>query len=266
MAERPVFIPAPDAPGFVLEKSFTITWAGGFAAVQKKKNVKALHNAAKVCGVEPILEASTKSDERLGQRLSAFNLKVKTHEGELPLECAYQGSKVFERGGPYTDLYFTDPRSAKRDPRLQSSGKLTAFQFGGHKFPLEPKTVFYDWLYITAIFPHRVFLDRLNEYHGFTDIEFNPSKSINCQARACALFVSLKAKHLLEEAVQSPESFIAIVSRRRPASMSPPMPAAGAIFGHRGYDGICGDQDRGPRRQQRKRFPACRNRRWRWFI
>ena len=62
------------------------------------------------------------------------------------MECAYQGSKVFERGGPYTDLYSVDVRTAKRDPRLKESGRLTGFLFEGFKFPLEPKTVFYDWL------------------------------------------------------------------------------------------------------------------------
>ena len=216
MADRPVFFPAPDAPGLVREKSFTIDWAGGFAAVQKKKNIAALHKAAEACGCGPILEASTKSDEKLGQRLSAFNLKVQTDDGEFPLECAYQGSKVFERGGPYTDLFFAEPKVAKRDPRLQSSGRLIAFAFAGHKFPLEPKTVFYDWLYIKTIFPYRDFLfqdERLPRYAGFTDIEFNPSKSINCQARSCALFVSLREKSLLEEAVSSPDTFIAMISK-----------------------------------------------------
>ena len=213
MAERPVFIPAPDAPGLVREKSLTITWAGGFAAVQKKKNVKALHSAAAAIGIGPILEASTKSERKLGQHLSAFHLKVKLFDIELPLECAYQGSKVFEKGGPYTDLYTTDARSAKRDPRLHESGKLIAFEFDGHKFPLEPKTVFYDWLYINAIFPHRDWLDCLAPFAGFSDIEFNPQKSINCQARSIALFVSLKKTRLLDEAVSSPESFIRIMSR-----------------------------------------------------
>lgn len=215
MAERPVFIPSPDSPGFVREKSFTITWAGGFAAVQKKKNVRALHDAAETIGLWPVLEASTKSDEKLGQHLSAFHLKVKTAEGDLPLECVYQGSKVFERGGPYTDLRFTDPRSAKRDPRLHESGRLVAFMFDGHEFPLEPKTVFYDWLYITAIFPHRDWLDRLSRYAAFSDIEFNPQKSVNCQARSLALFVSLKAARLLDDAVCSSASFIEIMHRAR---------------------------------------------------
>jgi hypothetical protein len=56
----------------------------------------------------------------------------------------------------------------------------------------------YDWLYINAIYPHREWLVRLNRYAGFTDIEFNPERSVNCQARSCALFVSLMTKGLLD--------------------------------------------------------------------
>ena len=135
--------------------------------------------------------------------------------GEMPLECAFQGSKVFERGGPYTDLYGADVRDAKRDPRLRDSGVLIAFDFEGITFPLEPRTAFYDWLYVNAIYPHREWLMRLNRYAGFTDIEFNPERSVNCQARSCALFVSLMAKGLLETAVESPEAFMAMITEHR---------------------------------------------------
>jgi hypothetical protein len=212
MAERPVFIPAKDAPGFVREVSLTIPWASGFAPAQKKKNIKALHEAAAKKGLAPVLEISTKSDVLAGQRLSAFYLKVQSVIGEIPLECAYQGSKVFERGGPYTDLYEVDARTAKRDPRLQDSGRLVRFEFDGHTFQLQPMTAFYDWLYLTAVYEHRDWLkDRLTgrvNYAGFTDIEFNPSRSVNCQARSCALFVALMQKDLLDSAVKSPEAFI----------------------------------------------------------
>lgn len=37
----------------------------------------------------------------------------------------------------------------------------------------------------------------LLEYDGFTDIEFNPQKSLNCQAKAAALYVSLCRNGLL---------------------------------------------------------------------
>ena len=37
------------------------------------------------------------------------------HYGRIKLELAFQGSKVFERGGPFTDLYRKgDMRSARR--------------------------------------------------------------------------------------------------------------------------------------------------------
>jgi hypothetical protein len=214
MAERPIFIPAPDTLGLVKELSCSFVWSPGFAPVQKKKNIKALHEAAAAAGYSPLLEISTKSEKKLGRHLSAFHLKVHTCQfGDIPLECAFQGSKVFEHGGPYTDLYSVDMKGAKQDPRLHSSGRIVAFQFENVSFPLEPKTAFYDWLYINAIFPHREWLARLCRYGGFTDIEFNPERSINCQARSCALFVSLLAKDLLEDAVESPEAFIELLTR-----------------------------------------------------
>ncbi len=213
MAERPIFVPAPTEPELVKEISFRIVWNPGFAAIQKKKNIKALHKAAAVAGYSPLLEISTKSNRKVGRHLSAFHLKVhRSGLGEIPLECAFQGSKVFEGGGPYTDLYSADVRSAKRDPRLKSSGRLVGFKFENFCFPLQPKTVFYDWLYVNAIYPHREWLTILYRFAGFTDIEFNPDRSINCQARSCALFVALMSKNLLESAVESPGAFIRLLS------------------------------------------------------
>jgi hypothetical protein len=214
MAERPVFIPVSGSQELVKEIFFNLTWNPGFAPVQKKKNVAALHEAAALSGWTSLLEISSKSEQKLGQHLSAFHLKVRAESvGEIKLECAFQGSKVFDKGGPYTDLYLVDPKDAKRDPRLQESGRLTGFRFNSFSFALEPKTIFYDWLYINAIYPHREWLERLYKYAGFTDIEFNPAKSINCQARSCALFVSLMKNDLLHQAVTSPQIFTNLISR-----------------------------------------------------
>lgn len=215
MAERPIFVPMPDEPELVKELYLHITWHAGFAPVQKQKNVASLHAAAAAAGYAPLLEISSKSTEKLGQHLSAFHLKVRGRHGEMPLECAFQGSKVFERGGPFIDLYGADVRDAKRDPRLRESGSLAGFDFEGIRFPLEPRTAFYDWLYINAIYPHREWLARLHGYAGFTDIEFNPERSVNCQARSCALFVSLMSKGLLDRAVESPETFITLIGEHR---------------------------------------------------
>src|SRR5438552_3458807 len=122
MAERPVFAPSTDEGVLVEEIYLPIVWHSGFAPIQKARNIAALHTAAAARGYWPILEVSTKSAEKLGQHLSAFHLKVTTKGfGSVPLECAFQGSKIFARGGPFTDLYLTDARAAKRDPRLRAS-------------------------------------------------------------------------------------------------------------------------------------------------
>ena len=213
MALRPIFIPYFEGLRFVREIPIEFAWSPGFAPVQKKKNVAALHEAAKAKGFSRLLEVSTKSEEKLGQRLSAFNMPIEIGDGSMiTIECAFQGSKVFEHGGPYTDIYRGTSREAKKDERLRSSGRVIGFCFEGIAVPPEPKTAFYDWLYARALAPHREFLSRFDAYDGFTDIEFNPEKSINCQARSCALFVSLVRKGFLEDAISTPARFIEIVS------------------------------------------------------
>jgi len=147
--------------------------------------------------------------------MSAFHMKVEVHGcGRIPLELAFQGSKVFAHGGPYTDLYQKGDREigeAKRDPRLKESGPLVGFRFNGVDFPLEPKTAFYDWLYCSFLFEYKDWALKLYSYAGFTDIEFNPNRSINCQARSAALFLSLMKRGELDEALRSPSNFIAIL-------------------------------------------------------
>ena len=214
MAERPVFVPGGLAGGpLVRVVPVAFTWSAGFAVVQKKKNVRALHEAARHAGLSPLLEVSTKSDDELGQSLSAFNLRIRVDEagGGVPLECAFQGSKVFEGGGPYQDIYRVDPREAKRDVRLRSSGAVVGFRFLGQDFPVVPRTGFYDWLYLQAVLGRRERLDALNEYAGFTDIEFNPARSINCQARTCAVLATLRARGQLDECAGSVGRFLELL-------------------------------------------------------
>ena len=212
MAKRPVFFPLGKKNHLVREINFDFIWNPGFAPVQKKKNIIALHAAAAKQGFKPLLEISSKSEDILGQRLSAFSLEIETEIGKISLESAFQGSKVFEKGGPFTDIYKKSSREAKKDQRIKNSGKLIAFNYFGKKWPLIPKTAFYDWLYISTLQPHQEYLKRLFLYKGFTDIEFNPKKSINCQARTCALLVSLLKLNALDEALSSQNNFIKIVS------------------------------------------------------
>jgi hypothetical protein len=215
MATRPIFIPRYDANHLFEEMPLDFNWHSGFAVVQKKKNIATLHSAAKARGLAHVLEVSTKSEEKIGVRLSAFSLKVTTPDGfSVPLESAYQGSKVFEHGGPFTDLFFAEPRDAKQDERLRTHGALKCFKFGDAEWELEPKTAFYDWLYLFALKDHAEFLQqRLYDYDGFSDIEFNPKKSYSCQARTCAMLVSLLKKKLFPDIVYDRELFIKILKQ-----------------------------------------------------
>lgn len=225
MATRPIFIPRTDGDRLVEELPISFTWSPGFAPVQKRKNIAALHEVAGSRGYSNLLEVSTKSEDPLGQQLSAFNLRVATESlGCVPLECAFQASKVFANGGPYTDLLNSAPREARRDHRLRASGRLIGFRFSGRDWSLEPKTAFYDWLYITAVYDLAQCRSRLQGFDGFTDIEFNPTKSINCQARSCAMFAALLAKGLLDDAVTNADAFVRIVRpdvSQQPHSKSP---------------------------------------------
>lgn len=213
MAERPVFVPETTGSLLVQEVPIRFPWHPGLAPSQKKRNVAELHQAALAKGLTPLLEISSKSDLEVGQKLSAFHLKIDVEGRTTTVECAYQGSKVFENGGPYVDLYWKDSREAKRDLRTRESGKLIKFQFEGADYPITPATVFYDWLYFKALYPHREWLRQREEWAGFTDIEFNPERSINCQARSFAAFISLQRRNLLDEAISSFYSFRSFIAR-----------------------------------------------------
>jgi type I restriction enzyme M protein len=99
------------------------------------------------------------------------------------------------------------PRDAKRDERLRNSGALKCFDYDGQEWETEPKSMFYDWLYCKAVSLDQSLSDNIMKYDAFTDIEFNPKKSINCQARAAAIFVSLKQKDLLGQSIDDKEQF-----------------------------------------------------------
>lgn len=214
MAKRPVFIPAAEGPTLVNTRHVEFHWFPGMAVSQKQKSVDSLHTAArKLSGVNSVLEVSSKSRQELGVALSAFNLTFTTlkHKRTYSVECAFQGSKVFEHGGPYVDILDMTSRDAKRDERLRSSGRLIGFRFFGVEWGLEPQTAFYDWLYIKALEKQPSLTDQLQDYSAFTDIEFNPERSINCQAYSVALYISLYKRNLLEVATSSKDAFLKTV-------------------------------------------------------
>ena len=211
IASRPVFVPVESAD-LVVEMPFSFTWSSGFAVSQKQKNVDALHQVAREAGVDPVLEVSSRSRESLGSRLSAFHLQVMTDRGSVPVEVAFQASKVYEMDGPFHDLYPMSPRDARRDDRHGTSGALTGFRFQGTEWSLDTGTLFYDSLYLRALEGFDA-ADELLGYMGFTDIEFNPERSLNCQARSAALFVSLVRHGESTSIASDPAAFAELADR-----------------------------------------------------
>lgn len=224
MASRPIFVPKLSGPRFVDEIMLDFTWIPGMAASQKMKNVVSLHQAAHRKGYASILEISTKSQLALGESLSAFNLMLENPSiGRIPVEAAFQGSKVFESGGPYREFYRMSGRDIRRDDRLRNSGRLLGFDFAGVLWQLEPKTAFYDWLYLTALAQNPDLSSQIANFDGFSDIEFNPEKSINCQARAAALYVSLRQRGLLEKVMLDKASYFQVVAANPDPIQKPPL-------------------------------------------
>ncbi|AAZ18190.1 hypothetical protein Psyc_0321 [Psychrobacter arcticus 273-4] len=210
MAQRPTYIPQFKNKFLVKTEMVEFKYHSGFAAVQKQKSIDELHNSIQEkYGFDKILEVSSKSKEDLGVALSAFNLMIadKATKEKYSVECAFQSSKVFENGGAYTDLLKVTSKQAKKDERLRNSGKLIGFEFYNTKWQLNPLTAFYDWLYVNALNQNVQLHDRLMQYQTFTDIEFNPKKSINCQAYSIAMFVALAKRNMLES-IRNPDEFL----------------------------------------------------------
>lgn len=211
MANRPVYHSITKAP-YYEAIDVTFKFYSGFSVAQKQKSIQSLHKQYSMLYPDhAILEISSKSTSKLGVSLSAFNLNIKTKSSIFSVECAFQSSKVFENGGPYTDLLQKSSREAKRDPRLRESGKLISFQCFNMLFPLEPKDYFYNWLYVNTLNQNKDLAKEIVKYDSFSDIEFNPKRSVNCQARAVAIFVGLSKSKKLEEAMKSKESFFKVV-------------------------------------------------------
>ncbi len=219
MAERPVFVPKSIGPSLVWTHQVEFQWFPGMAISQAQKSITSLHaSACTLLGVDDVLEISSKSKQPAGVKLSAFNLMIRTvkQEREFSVECAYQGSKVFESGGPFKDLLLKTSLEAKKDERLTTNGRLIKYSFFGVDWKLEPRTAFYDWLYINALHKQSELAEEVLKYRAFTDIAFNPERSINCQAYAAALYVSLIERNLLtEDLLKDQQHYLDVIGKMK---------------------------------------------------
>lgn len=213
MATRPVFVSNSYLP-YVKSIETNFKFYSGFALSQARKSVDSLHSSFTSDHPEYeglVLEISSKSDNPLGVHLSAFNLMYMMTDGRKSfVENVFQAGKCFSEGGPYTEILEMTAAEAKHFQLLRTSGDIIKFQLEGVDYPKEPKTFFYDWVYINALNQNQELGDEVIKYRAFTDIAFNPQKSINCQARSVALYVALKENGLLEEAISSPEKFMTL--------------------------------------------------------
>lgn len=206
---KPVFMPRVNSDNLVKTDMVRFERHVGFATRQKKKSINDMHQVIrKKYGFNHVLEMSSKSGNKLSFLVSPLSLKLADEQdGNLySVENAFQASKVFEHGGPYLDLLTAPPRQAKKDERLRNSGELIGYDYFGMKWEIEPLTVFYDWLYVNALKQNPQLHEEVMQYQAFTDLEFNPKKSIHAAAYALSLFVALNKRELLDE-VEDPLAF-----------------------------------------------------------
>ena len=195
MAKRPIFFPNPQSSDShpVIEQLIEFQWYPGFSLAQKQKSIVALHSAilsstSLICP----LEISSKSPSSLGVELSAFNLQLSFRSScalTASVETVYQGSKTFN-GCPRSDgdRFALGPRESRHRAReLGDKGQFSGWEIGWYKFPLSSGVDFYNWLYLGTLHQNPELLRELVSYDCFTDIEFNPQKSLACQARSAAL-------------------------------------------------------------------------------
>lgn len=212
MAIRLVFF--VDKTNNVIEKTIDFEWFPGLSITQKRKSIQSLHEKIvkdlKI-PAKDIMEISSKSEDENGRKLSALNLDFQYKNKVFKVENWFQSSKVFTDCGPHHDLLNIDSNLVKKELKYRSKGELIEFNLLDEVWPLEPKSLFYDLLYINALNQNKSLHDFILRYNCFTDIEFNHVKSINSQARAAAFYVSLFRKGLLMGVLKDKDYYINVM-------------------------------------------------------
>lgn len=249
-AVRPFFGASRKSGCAFIEESVEFDWHSGLSWQVRQRSSKCMAEAIvqRYCNAglsaDEILEVSTASDEyETGKALSALNLMYEDPDSGrvFSVENWFQAAKVFEKDGrelgPYKELLtvrtpkrylnaFLDKKTTVQYigdelfQRIQSEIKdasLARFELWGRRFPLVPRSSFYDYLYAKALRQEQNadLAERLCEYRVFTDIMFNPGtgkkRKFNTQARSCAIFVSLTKRGLIDDALSDIEAFIGLV-------------------------------------------------------
>src|SRR5699024_12313784 len=127
-----------------------------------------------------MLDATRNKRQDIYRKLIIYFIKK---INEKPILNLVQRTKFCEKVGSILDLLTVTPRETKKDKRLRKSGNLIKFTFNKKNYPLEPESLFYDWLYLNVLFSDRnldlreKFFE--SKFEAFSDIEFNAKKSLS---------------------------------------------------------------------------------------
>ena len=205
MAKRIVFMKKNTA-AFNEEVEVEFTWAKGLNTICRQRSIHNLFDmAGKMYPSIRILDTSYVSDQQDGVKLSSYNLPITLASCEtVPLECVYQGSKMIDNAGPYTDLFNVDPMKVKADSRL--NGEVTGFRFEGEDYPAASTHSFYNWLFCRALHQNHELAEQLGKYDAFCDI-MKPADAVECEARAAAIYEGLRISNKLAACLDSFDVF-----------------------------------------------------------
>ena len=153
--------------GKIAKGSITFKWEPGMSTSQRRKSCQNLHSALKEKYDQAALDISSASTTDLGVKLSAFNLKWRGKS----VECWYQGSKVYSIAGAMHYLYNATSMEAKQSMKQGGLGNLVGFNLEGTEYPMSPRTVFYDYIYLMGLLETYGDSLDLSEYGFFTDIQ-----------------------------------------------------------------------------------------------
>ena len=225
MAIRSVFVSKDYYPYFE-EIQVDFDWFPGFALSQKRKSQISLHqNFLHAYPNEKVLEISSASLYSLGSALSAMHLHKRTAFGVTTVESAFQSSRIYDLGnkeiGPFHEYLFLSGRECKKKVKELSRGMISKrYLFEGLSFsaPEHNISLFYNYLYLNALCEeeNRNTASRLlcSEYTAFTDLA---TRSLNCQARAAAIFIALVHNDLINE-VRQYDSYLRLFRTKKDGS------------------------------------------------
>lgn len=219
MAIRPLYLIQPDSNDWLKEHSIEFDWVSSEWNKEDmteniaifKENTEALEEKTKELFPElNIIDISPYSSSEIGVALDGINLELIVKDKKMKVESIYEGSKVFERSGPYQQLYMKPPRVARYDRRVyrrKDRKIITGFQFFGKYFFQTPQHYYYNWLYCNILHQHQSLVEQVTEYDGFTDSTKQPKRSKTSSAEALAIYMSMYHGGVIEDALESPERF-----------------------------------------------------------